>query len=998
MLASGTNYNEAMVKGFNSIGDMQIFWKFCEETYFKAPHIQFYQNLKDPLIKLYSFIIEYQARVICHLSKAQISRAWQSVTGSEDCDKAIQSIKEQEDKCSRLTGKIYNDVIQEKMESQLKEIQGSRIVQEEILHTMKEDRQDEKERRLLSDLAKGSGDYERYKNINPERVPGTCEWFLADDRFCNWRDSRSGDLLWVSAGPGCGKSVLSKSLIDEGHLNSEAVITITSSTITVSERVTCYFFFKEEGEGKMDSAQALCAILHQLFTCKTTSHLITHALESHKNNNETLTEKISELWRILVECANSSPVQIVCVLDALDECKKERRRELIGMIQRLYSHNDATLAPSKLKFLITSRPYEDLEMSFQRFSSAAAYLHFDGDDKAGQIGQEINLVIDVKVNNITGDFSDEDRDKISQYLKRMENRTYLWLHLTFNIIEDNMSAYSRSTDMEEFLSKLPSEVSDAYEKILSRSRDEKKVEALLQIVLAAMRPLTLDEANYALALAVNKEQLLSHEELRRRLWPQSRFKTMLRNLCGLFISIHDTKLSFIHLTAREFLTHSERTGTWKGRLNMSKSHGVLSAACINYLLLLDKPLEADTKPQQLYPFFSYAANSWSLHFRSQDADSTEMHRSLARELCRTSTPQTQLWVPGFDKVIFDDRWWLGWPDLHLASFIGLAAVVSDIIVHDHTDVNETGIIGIPAIDLAIIEEHLEVIGTFLEPIHKTEVNESSMKLAVGNEDKAPEIMALLLDRRGNEIEITEDIMISAAENKQSGAATVAMLLKRRGGEIKITRELIKSLAQRGSSETMSLLLDKRGGEISITEDDIVAAVNNDKNMVALLLNRRGHEVKFTAAAFWTSLNRSAEILGLILDAANGVKITEDMLIYAAKGRPENMDVLLGKRGHEIKITEAVLKAGAENISHPSEVLALLLHRCGYETKITEDIVKAAAKNYTGGPKAIAVLLDKRGYEISLTQGIVEVIQRRDFYQDEILALFQPNNVKGAVIQ
>jgi hypothetical protein len=89
----------------------------------------------------------------------------------------------------------------------------SRTILDEIRHIVKEDGkqtqrnyEDQKERDLLQDL---TSDYEGYKDFNPLRVQGTCEWFFMDDRFRKWRDSNTSSLLWVSAGPGCGKSVLS---------------------------------------------------------------------------------------------------------------------------------------------------------------------------------------------------------------------------------------------------------------------------------------------------------------------------------------------------------------------------------------------------------------------------------------------------------------------------------------------------------------------------------------------------------------------------------------------------------------------------------------------------------------------------------------------------------------------------------------------------------------------------------------------------------------------
>lgn len=368
------------------------------------------------------------------------------------------------------------------------------------------------------------------------------------------------------------------------------MITIESSVIKASQRLVavCYFFFKEGGEGRMDGAHALSAILHQLFQHPLTSNLISHALPSHKIHAKALTQKMEVLWQILIDCAEFSSADIICVLDALDECREDSAQQLLSTIKKSYSQHDQLLRPCKLKFLITSRPYEDIKGLFDTLESVATYMHFDGDEngKSKQIGEEINLVIDARVRNIVGPFSDEDRDKISTRLKHMENRTYLWLHLTLNIIEKKRSAYSRSADIEQLLDELPSQVADAYEKILSRSQDERKVEALLQIVLAATRPLTLVEVNDALVLALEEREFSEYATLRENLWPQNTFETVVQNLCGLFIRIHDSKLSFIHQTAREFLISRKQTGAWKGRLNLPKSHGILFRVCLNYLQML----------------------------------------------------------------------------------------------------------------------------------------------------------------------------------------------------------------------------------------------------------------------------------------------------------------------------------------------------------------------------------------------------------------------------
>jgi ankyrin repeat protein len=663
-----------MLKGFNSINDVQVYWIISEKTYLQSPHRQYYQDLVEPLAKLYSHVIEYQARVICHLSSAQLSRAWQNVTDQNNWVSLVGMVNDLSKGCSDCIPHLLEKELRKNRDSQLQVMQESQIILDEILRILKEggeqtqrNYEKQEERDLLRDLA---SDYEGYKNFNETRVPGTCEWFFDDDRFRRWRDSSISSLLWVSAGPGCGKSVLSRALIDEGRLSTN----VTTSTV-------CHFFFKDGEEGRMESTNALCAILHRLFTQDPTGSLIKYALDSHQNHGRKLTLNFSELWQILENCARSSDTrEIVCILDALDECNAAGRLQLTKQLKEFYFKQDQSNRRLKLKFLITSRPYDDIEVSFRSFSNTTAYLRFDGDNKSKEINHEINLVIDARMDDIAGDFADEDRRKISERLKSMDNRTYLWLHLTIDIIKQSPSKYGRLYDVENLLSELPAEISDAYENILSRSKDEKHTEILLQIILAAAQPLTLDEANIALTLALQKEQFMSHAALQSSLWPSKNFQSTVKNICGLFINVYDSKLSFIHQTAREFLLDPERQGKWQGRLNMPESHSTISRPCLYYLLLPDivTLVQDDDTDNPQYPFFHYAALNWPLHYNSRNSHDTGIGSekeisALALSLCETASERYNAWSHIYASKIYEFP--SSASSLVIASYFGFKAVV-----------------------------------------------------------------------------------------------------------------------------------------------------------------------------------------------------------------------------------------------------------------------------------------------------------------------------------
>lgn len=105
LLTSGTTQNEAMLKGFNSIANEQLYWNICEDTYLKATEQECYKQLVEPLAQLYSDMIAFQALTICHFSKAQLSRAWENMAGSNGWEGRATKIEKQS---TKVQGNISN--------------------------------------------------------------------------------------------------------------------------------------------------------------------------------------------------------------------------------------------------------------------------------------------------------------------------------------------------------------------------------------------------------------------------------------------------------------------------------------------------------------------------------------------------------------------------------------------------------------------------------------------------------------------------------------------------------------------------------------------------------------------------------------------------------------------------------------------------------------------------------------------------------------------------
>ncbi|KHN98444.1 uncharacterized protein MAM_03568 [Metarhizium album ARSEF 1941] len=428
LLSAGSVQQEAMLKGFGSVCDIQMYWRSDKEKIAKSSSGGRGAGLPGALSKLLSQVFEYQARFICHLSKSQLSRAWEKAVGSNNWASLQSLAMTSHEACKGCVIRGQDEAVQANMALQLDHMERSCQIEEKILNTLREAEQEKWQSDLLHNLVSEAPTYERDKNFNKDRVKGACEWVFKDLTFCKWRDNTSSSLIWTSAGPGCGESVLSRALLDERHLANSNVVEVTSSNVisrTVSSYV-CYFFFKDADALRIKATNALCAILHQLFCSASGKLLIGHAESSHRKYGKSLKTNFSELWRIFKACAESPCVHgIVCVLDAMHEGGMESRNELFQHLRR-FCNNEDELKSSKIKFLLTGRPYDDLENELRPLEtqSHAAYIRYDGDDKFEEIGQDIDLVVDAKMENLGRHITNEDdRSRIRQRLKGMDNCT-----------------------------------------------------------------------------------------------------------------------------------------------------------------------------------------------------------------------------------------------------------------------------------------------------------------------------------------------------------------------------------------------------------------------------------------------------------------------------------------------------------------------------------------------------------------------------------------------
>ncbi|KAF3389987.1 Ankyrin-3 [Talaromyces pinophilus] len=723
--------------------------------------------------------------------------------------------------------------------------------------------------------------YERFKNINPNRVEGTCEWVLKSPEYLRWWDTTSNDLLWISADPGCGKSVLAKSLVDD---NDE------QNNLTT----------------------ALCAILHQLFSLQ--PQLLRHTLPSWQRNKEKIQYEVEDMWRIFTAAASDLAfANTICVFDALDECRDHDQKHLIDRLWEFHDRHPIS-QESWLKFLVTSRSYGDIQDCFRPVTESFPQIYLRGEEENDQIHKEINLVVKVKLAELRKDLGlrADTQERLERELCEMQHRTYLWLYLAIDGIKVTLK-HSLRPDRET-IPQLPKNVPEAYERILDRvpSDQKTKVETILRIIVGARRPLTVQEMAMALGVATTPgaetatEARLSLNGLDKRI----------RQLCGLFVFIKESKIYLIHQTAREFLiSKHNRSANIHWHLGRRKTEIQMTKICVKYLLMSDL---VSNDGESVRSLLDYSAENWAYHFRDVRAPDDELV-SLVWKLYDVSTERFRLWFGIFWDVAMPYRRDPRMKALHLAAFNGHPEILCRVDVNEIGGIDLVDNSGETALRWASERAHLEIVQLLLEKGADVDARggKYGTALQAAVEKGHVEIVRLLL-KKGADVNTQKgpyyhNALQAAARD---GHVEIVWLLLEKGADINIPKgpyycNALQDAAEKGYLEIVRLLLgkgadvDARGGDDYGTA--LQAAAGEGHLEIVWLLLKKGADVHAQGGDYGTALQVAAlgghvEIIQLLLDKVADVD---------ALGGDYGNALQDAARGGHVEIVRLLLEKGAD---------------------------------------------------------------------------------------
>ena len=434
----------------------------------------------------------------------------------------------------------------------------------------------------------------------------------------------------------------------------------------------CYFFFKDDNKVQSSALFALRALLHQALTAR--SSLPSAVRNTYINRGGTMLNQFPCLWELFKSTATDKGGRnTICILDGLDECEDTSRRELITAMVDYFGKGKTESEPY-LKVIMTSRPDNFIKISFSKLptirvrGNVESELELSREDVGFEIEAEdtehdVKLVVEHSLKEFV------DLHLITHHVKQLlqtklvatADHTFLYVSLIITLLRD-ATEYGASEN--ELLAVLDDRSIDSlYAKFLARCLRKPGVESrakvLLQIIVAATRPLTLSELDVAICLQVSDKSL---EDLQPNL--HSSPENYFRQLCGHFIRCRNGNVYLVHQTARTFLLcqdlEQDVSQTLYGPLwhyiRPTAAQALLGDICSRYLFLTDfKSVPdafgsnpwADAKTRERFcsshPFLLYAASHWQYHFRLSGDSLTSAMALNAWTLCDTRSLRFWTW-------------------------------------------------------------------------------------------------------------------------------------------------------------------------------------------------------------------------------------------------------------------------------------------------------------------------------------------------------------------
>ncbi|KAK0713509.1 hypothetical protein B0T26DRAFT_365769 [Lasiosphaeria miniovina] len=434
---------------------------------------------------------------------------------------------------------------------------------------------------LLDSITKVGTDY-----------PGTVDWIVKKPQVVAWlRSTSEVPFLWLQGGPGTGKSVIIGRLL--------AFLKASNSSVVLSH--ACSYSYNS-------STMYDQIIKSLLLQCtRVDGDLVAHIWEEYvggKQPNLSLLEKLLETAIEIISGNKQGNNTVHIILDGLDECPNDKQRRLIRLMERLasvgntckvlVSSRDSTALQGRLKMK------HILSLCEEKASLTEAIARFS-ELRLGIMGDKLMQL------RIT----EETKMKLAKRIGDKSDGMFLWACLVLNYLSANF--FYSGDEFVEAVDSLPPELSQFYEKILSRvlsdldSRSAARLKTIFGWIAFSRRPLRKSELQSA---------LLFHEDGPTGSHPVPAY--VLEACKPLVEERRNSTLVFIHVSVKDFLLSDAcKSSVRMDDFAVRWENGIASLRCLRAALGVFNPRSSKYNREiqlvrGVWGFVAYASEFWDL--------------------------------------------------------------------------------------------------------------------------------------------------------------------------------------------------------------------------------------------------------------------------------------------------------------------------------------------------------------------------------------------------
>ncbi|KAL8816847.1 MAG: hypothetical protein Q9223_004212 [Gallowayella weberi] len=422
---------------------------------------------------------------------------------------------------------------------------------------------------------------------------GTCQWITRRRELKTWIESvknpQGSNIFWLIGLPATGKTILSTVIID--HLQFVG-------------KSCQYSFISSDHQTRRTSAYCLRSIATQLAISN--AEFRSRLLALHGETGITFNSQnqpLKIIWEKIFEgiiLKMRFPHPLYWVIDAVDEA--DQQSVLVNYLNRMQP-----LTP--ISVLFASRPVKIPPLPFRNASPITLFL--SEADTRDDIQTYVKKAVEVVLPN-----NEEVQAEVTKKILDKASGSFLWVRLALETLERN---WHTEDDIRRVLTELPHGMENLYIAMLANvesqtPRIRSMARRILWWVTCAWRPLSIAELETAL---------------------QPDFTGFIRleetvvDICGHFVSVNSSKVSMIHITARDFLLKKDHEQV--PYINSREAHTHIAATCLQHLSNDDwrrvfkqfqHPLSSsrgDKLQNRLllaehgHPFLGYATCYWAFH-------------------------------------------------------------------------------------------------------------------------------------------------------------------------------------------------------------------------------------------------------------------------------------------------------------------------------------------------------------------------------------------------